>query len=83
MPSFGITSESGTLTRVLVHHPGKELELANTDPGEHHFDRPVDIGRFRADHKMMMDALSPQCFDDNIPASLLSHSERRNYIVEG
>ncbi len=29
------------------------------------------------------DALSPQCFDDNIPASLLSHSERRNYIVKG
>ena len=58
MPSFGITSESGTLKRVLVHHPGKELELANTDPVEHHFDRPVDIGRFRADHKMMMDALT-------------------------
>lgn len=58
MPSFGITSESGTLKRVLVHHPGKELELANTDPVEHHFDRPVDIGRFRADHKMMMEVLT-------------------------
>jgi arginine deiminase len=58
MSSFGITSESGTLKRVLVHHPGKELELANTNPVEHHFDQPVDIGRFRADHKMMMDALT-------------------------
>jgi len=83
MPSFGITSESGTLKRVLVHHPGKELELANTDPGEHHFERPMDIEQFREDHKMIMDALSPQCFDDNIPASHLSQSERRNYIVKG
>ena len=58
MPPYGITSESGALKRVLVHHPGKELELANTNPVEHHFDRPVDIERFKADHKMMMDALS-------------------------
>lgn len=38
MPPYGITSESGALKRVLVHHPGKELELANTNPVEHHFD---------------------------------------------
>ena len=57
MSSYGITSESGTLKRVLVHHPGKELELANKDPVVHHFDQPVDVKRFREDHKAMMDAL--------------------------
>jgi N-dimethylarginine dimethylaminohydrolase len=57
MPSYGITSESGKLKRVLVHHPGKELELANKDPVVHHFDQPVDVKRFRDDHKAMMDAL--------------------------
>ncbi len=57
MPSYGITSESGKLKRVLVHHPGKELELANKDPAVHHFDQPVDAKRFREDHKAMMDAL--------------------------
>jgi len=58
MPPYGITSESGTLKKILVHHPGKELELANTDPVEHHFDQPVDIKRFKADHRSMMDALA-------------------------
>ncbi len=57
MLRYGITSESGTLKRVLVHHPGKELELANKNPIEHHFERPVDITRFILDHKSMMEAL--------------------------
>ena len=57
MPSYGITSESGALKRVLVHHPGRELELANREPAVHHFDQPVDVERFREDHKAMMDAL--------------------------
>jgi N-dimethylarginine dimethylaminohydrolase len=57
MSGYGITSESGPMKRVLVHHPGKELELANTNPVEHHFDQPVDIPRFISDHKSMMNAL--------------------------
>ena len=57
MAGYGITSESGRLKRVLVHHPGKELELANSNPVEHHFDQPVDIKRFISDHRSMMDAL--------------------------
>ena len=57
MPSYGISHEAGTLKRVLVHHPGKELELANSDPIVHHFDQPVDIDRFVADHRELMDAL--------------------------
>ena len=56
MPSYGITHESGTLKRVLVHHPGKELKLANSDPVEHHFEQPVDVERFIADHRSLMDA---------------------------
>ena len=45
------------MKRVLVHHPGKELKLANSNPLEHHFDQPVDIDRFISDHRSMMDAL--------------------------
>ncbi len=57
MPRFGITHESGTLRRVLVHHPGRELQLANDDPARHNFDGPVDIPRFIAEHKGLMEAL--------------------------
>jgi len=46
MSNFGINHESGALKRVMVHHPGKELELANADPVAHHFDQPVDIKQF-------------------------------------
>jgi len=57
MPVYGITHESGTLRKVLVHRPGKELELANSTPVEHNFEGPVDVERFRADHVSMTDAL--------------------------
>jgi len=58
MPNYGITHESGTLKKVLVHRPGKELELANSNPVEHNFEGPVDVERFRGDHVMMTDALA-------------------------
>ena len=57
MPKYGITHESGTLRKVLVHRPGKELELANSKPVEHNFEGPVDVERFRGDHIAMTDAL--------------------------
>jgi len=57
MPEFGVNHESGDLKRVLVHHPGNELDLANRDPATHHFDCAVDIKRFQSDHRMLMDAL--------------------------
>jgi arginine deiminase len=57
MPSYGINHESGNLKRVMVHHPGKELELANANPVAHHFDMPVDIKRFISDHQELVDAL--------------------------
>ena len=58
MPSYGITHESGTLKRVMVHHPGRELDLANRDPEAHHFETAVDTRRFIEDHKRLMDALT-------------------------
>lgn len=57
MHGYGISHESGTLKRVMVHHPGRELELANRDPEAHHFEMPVDTKRFINDHKQLIDAL--------------------------
>jgi arginine deiminase len=57
MSDFGINHESGALKRVMVHPPGKELELANADPVAHHFDQPVDIKRFISDHQELVDSL--------------------------
>ncbi len=57
MPSYGINHESGTLKIVMVHHPGKELELANQDLVTHHFEMPVNTNRFIRDHQKLVDAL--------------------------
>lgn len=58
MPSFGITHEAGPLKRVLVHHPGNELQLANVDPERHNFDQPIDIARFIAEHRKFMNIMA-------------------------
>lgn len=60
MPSYGVTHESGNLKRVMMHHPGKELELANQDPVKHHFEMPVDTKRFINDHEMLIDSLEEE-----------------------
>jgi N-dimethylarginine dimethylaminohydrolase len=57
MPEFGVSSEIGELRRVMVHHPGRELELANLVPQEHSFRRKVDIKRFQNQHRMFTEAL--------------------------
>ncbi|MFQ6124137.1 MAG: dimethylarginine dimethylaminohydrolase family protein [Candidatus Heimdallarchaeota archaeon] len=58
MSHYGINHESGTLKRVMVHHPGKELKKANINPVIHHFDQPVDIKRFTRDHQELMNKLT-------------------------
>lgn len=58
MSNYGINHESGTLKRVMVHHPGKELQLANDDPVAHNFEMPVDINQFANDHQELTDALT-------------------------
>jgi N-dimethylarginine dimethylaminohydrolase len=82
MPEYGITSESGPMKRVLVHHPGKELELANSNPVEHHFDQPVDIRRFISDHRSMMDALEEVGIEVLDVGSLLKDDPRLSTQVE-
>jgi len=57
MPRYGISHEAGALKRVMVHHPGRELELANSDPVAHHFDQPVETKRFISDHQELIEAL--------------------------
>lgn len=51
MPRYGINHEAGALKRVMVHHPGRELEFANSDSVAHHFDQPVETKRFISDHQ--------------------------------
>ena len=82
MPSYGISHEAGTLKRVLVHHPGKELELANSDPIVHHFDQPVDIDRFVADHRELMDALEGAGVEVIDVGSLVSDDTNMSREVE-
>ena len=57
MLRYGINHESGTLKRVMVHHPGRELEIANRDPEPHHFEMPVDTRRFMRDHSELIEKL--------------------------
>lgn len=76
MPSFGISHESGALKRVLVHHPGRELELANRDPAVHHFEMPVDVERFASDHRELMDALEGAGVEVLDVGTLLADDER-------
>jgi N-dimethylarginine dimethylaminohydrolase len=57
MPEFGVPNEVGELRRVLVHRPGKELEIANLNPPMHHFESQVDVKRFQSHHRMMTEAL--------------------------
>jgi len=75
MPSFGINHESGTLKRVMVHRPGKELELANADPVAHHFDQPVDIKRFISDHQELVDALNDAGVETLLLRDLIADNE--------
>ena len=74
MPEYGIAHESGSLRRVMVHHPGRELELANADPVAHHFDQPVDIKRFISDHQELVDALRDAGVETLLVRDLLSEN---------
>ena len=75
MPEYGINHESGALKRVMVHHPGKELKLANTDPVAHHFDQPVNIQRFISNHQELVDALSDAGVEVLLVRDLISDNE--------
>lgn len=75
MSDFGINHESGALKRVMVHHPGKELELANADPVAHHFDQPVDIKRFISDHQELVDALEEASVETLLVRDLISDNK--------
>jgi arginine deiminase len=76
MPNYGINHESGTLKRVMVHHPGKELELANADPVAHHFDQPVDIKRFKRDHQELIDTLKEVGVETLLVRDLLAENKK-------
>jgi arginine deiminase len=76
MSKYGITHESGTLKRVMVHHPGKELELANDDPVAHHFDQPVDVTRFINDHQELVNALREAGVETLLVRDLIADNEK-------
>ncbi len=65
-PRFGVPTAYGTLRRVLVHRPGRELAVV-TDAtlSEFNFARPVDRPRFLAEYDAMLD-----CFTRNAVETL-------------
>jgi N-dimethylarginine dimethylaminohydrolase len=53
--AYGVSSAFGTLTRVLVHRPGRELDAVTAHTlREFHFTRPVDRAKFVADYDAML-----------------------------
>ena len=55
MSGFGVRNAYGTLARVLVHRPGRELDRVTPDTlREFHFTRPVDREKFVADYDAML-----------------------------
>lgn len=55
MAGFGVRNAYGDLRRVLVHRPGRELEMVTTKTlEEFHFARPVDVERFVDDYDTML-----------------------------
>jgi len=55
MSGFGVRTAYGTLARVIVHRPGRELDKVTPDTlREFHFARPVDRGKFIADYDAML-----------------------------
>ena len=81
--SFGISHESGDLKRVLVHHPGKELEEANRDPIAHHFECAVNVKQFQEDHQLLMNALSNAGVEVlNVGTLLSANNEAKRMIAQ-
>jgi arginine deiminase len=55
MTGFGVRNAYGTLARVIVHRPGRELDQVTPETlREFHFTRPVDRERFVADYDAML-----------------------------
>jgi N-dimethylarginine dimethylaminohydrolase len=55
MSGFGVRTAYGSLQRVLMHRPGRELAQVTPDTlREFHFARPVDQGNFVADYDAML-----------------------------
>jgi N-dimethylarginine dimethylaminohydrolase len=58
LSGFGVRSAYGSLRRVLMHRPGRELDEVTPDTlREFHFARPVDRSLFLADYDAMLGLL--------------------------
>lgn len=54
MSGYGVTNAYGDLKRVLMHRPGRELDLVSARTlAEFHFERPVDRARFVSEYDTM------------------------------
>ena len=55
MSHFGVRNAYGSLARVLMHRPGRELDQVHADNlKEFHFMRPVDRAKFLAEYDQMI-----------------------------
>jgi N-dimethylarginine dimethylaminohydrolase len=55
MTAFGVASQYGNLRRVIMHRPGRELNVVTDDNlREFNFDRPVNTEAFLSDYDAML-----------------------------
>lgn len=79
---YGVPNAYGTLRRVLVHRPGRELEVVTPDTlEEFNFARPVDRDRFGAEYDTMMACFSRHGVEVLEVAEVLRHDrESLDYL---
>jgi N-dimethylarginine dimethylaminohydrolase len=76
MSGFGVRTAYGTLERVLLHRPGRELDQVTPDTlREFHFTRPVDREKFVADYDAMLALLRSHSAETLLLTDVLAGDE--------
>jgi hypothetical protein len=73
---FGVRTAYGTLERVIVHRPGRELDKVTPDTlREFHFARPADRHRFVAEYDAMLGLLRRHGVETLLLSEILAGDE--------
>jgi N-dimethylarginine dimethylaminohydrolase len=75
-PPFGVSNAYGSLRRVLMHRPGRELEVVTAETAaEFNFVRPVDRAKFTADYDAMLQRFRSHGVDVVMLADVLANDD--------